>query len=147
MRDLDGDPDTGTIVDAIAATRSTSIYDLSRVLKWSYGKTERKVKALLDAGKLHSTLTTRNNRTVRLLSVTPLEGTAHQVATGKEGKTADAPELRDAFKHLYGIFKELKNVSVDPTRGLISYCERENMDPATLIAMLDRAGKAAGTRT
>lgn len=130
MRELD------TLLPVVASTGPSSIYDLARALGWSYGKTERHVKGLIAAGKLHTSFTTRGNRAVRLVSTVPIEMPPSIVP---EGASRDSFEVQEAFKHLYGVFKELKSVHVDPTRGLLAYCERVKLDPPALIALLDRA--------
>ncbi|MBD3186477.1 hypothetical protein GF325_06595 [Candidatus Bathyarchaeota archaeon] len=121
-----------------------NIYQLSKTLGWSYGKTERRVARLIEAGVLHSRHSMENGRSVHRVSVDPIVpagGSSNDVENDgsvqllKDG----ARSIMEAFLHLHGIFSKLPRMKIDPTPGLIDYCKEAGMEPSTVIMLLDKA--------
>ncbi len=131
------DPDTSIILDIVSRREPISIYDLAHEVKWSYGKTERKVADLIKGGKLHSRARVESGRNSRLLSVHPI---TDMDAADAQGTSAGIPSaIKDAFLHLYSIFRELNAVGIDPTPALLSYGKKQGMTSEAIIALLDEA--------
>lgn len=120
------------VVDTIAGNQKVNIYQLSKILDWSYGKTQQTVDHLIKSGKIHASYQNSRGRRVKLLSTKPIEMTR---APTNEANN----EIILAYKHLYGIFKELKGAKIDPTPGLLAYAEKHDMEPKNLVSILDKA--------
>ncbi len=134
------DPDSTILVDAISRHDTINIYALSRLVRWSYGKTERKVAELVKDGKVHTRARVEDGRNVKMLSMRPIPG--DPITTASTANLSVPGAIRDAFLQLYGIFKELNDIGIDPTPALLSYGKKRGYSPEDIIAMLDEA-KAA----
>jgi hypothetical protein len=134
------DPDATILVDAISHHDTINIYALSRLIKWSYGKTERKVAELVKDGMVHTRARVEDGRNVKMLSMRPIPDDLAANALTTSTVVPDA--IKDAFLQLYDIFKELNNIGIDPTPALLSYGKNRGFSPDDIIAMLDKA-KAA----
>ncbi len=134
------DPDATILVDAISRHDTINIYALSRLIKWSYGKTERKVAELVKDGMVHARARVEDGRNVKMLSMRPIPD--DPAANAPAANTAVPDAIKDAFLQLYDIFKELNDNDIDPTPALLSYGKKRGISPEAIIAMLDKA-KAA----
>jgi len=140
MASSSSDPDAAILVDAISRHDAINIYALSRLVMWSYGKTERKVAELVKGGKVHARARVEDGRNVKMLSMRP---TPEYPTTSASVTHAGVPDaLKDAFLQLYGIFKELNEIGIDPTPALLSYGKKHGITSGDIISMLDTA-KAA----
>ncbi|MHA1793836.1 MAG: hypothetical protein ACTSVI_14425 [Promethearchaeota archaeon] len=120
-------------------SKPINIYQLSKQLGWTYGKTERKINKLIQEGRVYFSYNIENGRMVRHLSLKPLKSRDEiNVIQDK----VDVNTLQEAFKHLYGIFKTLKAIKKDPTNGLLKYCKDNNLDPMKIINLLDETWRA-----
>ncbi|MBN2153554.1 MAG: hypothetical protein JW839_19015 [Candidatus Lokiarchaeota archaeon] len=131
------DPDASILLDTVSRREPISIYDLAHEVKWSYGKTERKVAELIKGGKLHSRARVERGRNSKLLSLHPIPST--DTSDTKASSSGIPPVVKDAFVHLYGIFQELNEVGIDPTTALLSYGNKQGMTSDAIIALLDEA--------
>lgn len=135
------------IKDKLANKDFKGIYSLSKEMNWSYGKTERRVNKLLKSGEIFSSIDIENGRTVRILSLEPVEEDKINVlnpADDNEISYSDNFSLfKRAFKHLYGVFLELKAApKIDPTVGLLNYCKAHpEVEMDMLLKLLDDAWK------
>ncbi|MHA1681846.1 MAG: hypothetical protein ACTSUE_12620 [Promethearchaeota archaeon] len=114
-----------------------NVYQISKILGWSYGKTERKISSLIGSGRLYTMQNIENGRSVRYISRNPISYNGASAG----GKAGENHVLVKAYRHLYGIFKKLSDIKHDPTPGLISYCEENALDPPVIIRLLDEARK------
>ncbi len=78
----------------------------------------------------------------RLVSTTQIESTG-KLDTSKNIDSNQHDQLTDAFKHLYGVFKALKEANIDPSAGLARYCKEHGMKPSELISIFDAAMASA----
>ncbi|NMC04445.1 MAG: hypothetical protein GYA24_04495, partial [Candidatus Lokiarchaeota archaeon] len=131
------DPDTSILVDTISRHDMINIYALSRLVRWSYGKTERKVAELVKEGILHARARVEDGRNVKMLSLRPI---FDDFASNQPAAINSVPiAIKDAFLQLYGIFKELNAVGLDPSPALLSYGKRQGLTVDAIIALLDTA--------
>jgi len=126
------DPDAAILLDAISRQDAPiSIYNLARKIKWSYGKTERKVAELMKGGKLYTRTRVEKGRNNRLLSTSPIpDAGSDDVQASNSGIPA---VIKDAFKHLYGVFlklgKKASNAALD------KYCTSNGLSANELSRM------------
>lgn len=61
------------LLKAIHPNPGRSIYELSKLIAWSYGKTQQAVQRLIEKGLIEAKQEIRNNRLCALISETPAE--------------------------------------------------------------------------
>ncbi|MHA1700001.1 MAG: hypothetical protein ACTSWN_14265 [Promethearchaeota archaeon] len=131
-----------SIKNALEKHKTLNVYELSRILGWSYGKTERKISWLVQNGEIYSIYKNKNGRNVKLLSLTPINETSTDASGSNSNE--DHEIVKKAFLHLYGIFKELKHVKIDPTKALLSYATSQGIDYKELIDLFDKSRVIVG---
>jgi hypothetical protein len=134
---MDDGSDAEMLLRLISGNDRISIYDLSQLAGWTYGRMQQKVTRLIEAGQVYWIYGQENGRTVKLLSAHPFS--PEEISPNKSTTSPECDTIRVAFRHLYGVFKELKDNGLDPTDGLISYCEKQGLEPKNLVDLLDRA--------
>nr|MDO8111849.1 hypothetical protein [Candidatus Sigynarchaeota archaeon] len=140
MASIADDPESQSIIGVVSAHDRLNIYALSRILRWSYGRTERKVVDLIKTGKVFSRTHVNGGRNVKMLSIKPFP--PEEIGKERDQKTPALIMLQDAFKHLYGIFLELKKIGINPRPALLSYCKDLNKDPNELMKSFDAANES-----
>jgi hypothetical protein len=143
MASMKVDPDTDAILAVIKKHESVSVYSLSKLLQWSYGKTERKVADMIKDGKVYPSMRVDGGRSLKMLSLNPAP--ANPESRIVNGPSVENNMLSDAFRHLHGIFLELNELGIDPTPALFSYAEKHGIELSRLVAMFDNAEQAITT--
>jgi|SRR5271157_508660 len=134
------DPEIDAILRIIKKQESVSVYALSKMLQWSYGKTERKVADLIKEGTVFASTRVDGGRNLKMLSLKPVSMDRENDI--KHEKSTNHDILKEAFQHLHGIFLELNELGIDPTPALFSYAEKVGIDRERLMAMFDTAEQA-----
>jgi hypothetical protein len=137
MNLVDDSSDAQMLLQLISGNDRISVYDLSQLAGWTYGRVQQKVAKLIKAGQVYSIYGQENGRTVKLLSAHPFSSGGMQPF--ENPAYPESNTVREAFKHLYGVFREFNENGLDPTDSLIFYCKKQGLEPKDLVDLLDKA--------
>ncbi len=86
------------LLKTIHSNPSRSIYELSKLLSWSYGKTQQAVQRLIEKGLIETKQEIRNNRLCALISEVP-------AAKLIDFREAELKLMQDYLRKVAGIYK------------------------------------------